>query len=106
MKKFADKIISRLSVLDKLLSNENVNDAVKLIARDESINKLYKSQIKKYSKQTTKRSDLSDEQKVNVKLGFILALKNFESAGDAIKEIAESIIFITTGDFTYQNEED
>ena len=95
----SSKIERRVSELLKLIQKEDIELANKLIERDASINKAYKKLLATFEKSAQTKLKLSKEEKEFAMLGFIMAAKNFEAAGDGIKEIAESIKFISTGKF-------
>lgn len=93
---FSNKILRRFDLLHKLVETEKLELVDEIINRDKSINEFYKSLISgfleniKIDPKTMKLKDSSFT-------GFILAVKNFEIAGDNIKEIAEQIRFVLTG---------
>ena len=95
----SSKVERRVSTIQELIKKEDLELANKLIKRDDSINKTYKKLLATFEKSAQTKLKLSKEEKEFAVLGFIMAAKNFEAAGDNIKEIAESIKFISTGKF-------
>jgi phosphate uptake regulator len=93
------KIQRRLSLLVDVIENEDIEAATKLIKKDGSVNNAYKSLLKKFASAAKTKKKLTTKEKDAAVIGFIMALKNFENAGDSIKEITESIRFIITGKF-------
>ncbi len=90
------KLISRLKQGIWLLDNESIEEAEKLYERDKSINAQYKKLISEITKNTETTKQLTKKEKDFIISGFIIAIKNFELAGDATKAIAEAMIFIST----------
>jgi phosphate uptake regulator len=95
----AGKIKRRIDLLLDVIEKEDIDLLAKLIEKDADVNEAYKKLLKKFASSAQTRKKLSTKEKDQAILGFIMALKNFERAGDDIKEIAESIRFIITGKF-------
>lgn len=93
------KIIDRLQEVDTLLSSESKTKAILLIERDETVNKLYKKEMKTVSEKIkSAKVKISTKDETIITQGFILAVKSFELIADGIKKIAEMSLYISTGE--------
>lgn len=91
-------IITKLSLLESLMSSENQENAFFLFQEDDSISDLYRKELKTLnSKIDNCKVKLTSKQKEEVSRTFILAIKSFDYAGDSIKDIAKFSLFISTG---------
>ncbi len=93
---FSHKILRRFDLLHKLVDTEKVEFVDEIILRDKSINEFYKNLVNTFL-ENIKVDPKTLKVKEKSITGFILAVKNFEIAGDNIKEIAEQIRFVLTG---------
>ncbi len=96
----AGKIIRRLKDILILIENEELELIDKVWDANESINSFYKENLEKIKKNLIlAKENSSDDFNQELIIGYVLALKNFEIAGDEIKEIVEMINFIVTGKY-------
>jgi phosphate uptake regulator len=90
-----DKLDRRFKQVETLLVSEEETEAIKLIDGDSSINKSYKDIIEKLSTDKLIKGKVNVKTLSEVKLGFMLAVKNLERTGDNLKYIGKSILFIS-----------
>ncbi len=94
----SEKIIKRLKLIDKLMTSESPEEAYFLSQEDESISILYRKELKSLNnKIELSKIKLTTKQKDEATRIFIVAIKSFDYVGDAIKEIAKTSLFISTG---------
>ncbi len=96
------RIINRLKKTSLILKNEDIEQIIELFFSDKKINELYKSNLELITKNLSIKTNDKNEKTIvpnELTIGYVLALKNIEIAGDKIKEIADMMNFIVTGKY-------